>query len=205
MKLIVNPFLICFLLLSGCCIKEQNKAKRLYNKALIMTSFNPDTARVMQALELLNKATDMQPDYYIAYDYKLLIQSQLGFTDDAFSTLKIMELLKPENPDLKTMLGAYYEYHKGDTMQAKVKYNEADLLYKSIIDDIISDSCKYESIIMGYTLNLKMLGKETEANRILYDYYGEDVKEFIEPFVIKKTKEEVLIRKYFTPDGSIFW
>jgi len=205
MKIIIYSLIIFSLLLSGCNTNPQKKAKQLHDKAIFITLREPDSAKIMKAIELLNQATDLQPDYYVAYGNKLKFQRGLGLWNDAFSTLKVMEQLKPNDPDLKTMLGAFYEHHKKDTIQAKIKYNEADLLYKHMLDTILYNSYNYESVIIGYTLNLKLLGEESEANRILYDYYGEDVKEFIEPFVIQKTREALLIKKYFISDGSIFW
>jgi hypothetical protein len=131
-----------------------------------------------------------------------MFQRQLGLMDDAFATLKVMEQIRSKNPDLKTMLGTFYEQYKQDTIQAMVKYREADLLYKSILDTITPNSLSYQSIITSYALNLKMLGKNFEADSILLlfiqNYYYNDkeeykvFKQFIETNIIKKTREELI-------------
>lgn len=206
MKLIIYTFFIFFLLFSACNSKAQEhhyneRAKQLNDSAVAMSLLG-DTAKVITAIELLNEATDIQPDYYLAYCNKLIFQRQLGLIDDAFSTLKAMEQLNPKNPDLKTMFGILYEQYKQDTIQAKVKYSEADLLYKSILDTINSNSLSYQSIITNYAFNLKLLGKNFEADSILYsfiqNYYDENkeedkvFKQHIETYFIKKTREDLI-------------
>ena len=132
MKLIILPFFISCLLFSACGTKAQEnnynkKAKQLNDSAIAMGLLG-DTAKVMAAIQLLNEATNIQPDYYLAYWNKLAFQCQLGLMDDVFTTLKIMEQISPENPDLKTRLGVFYERYKKDAIQAQVKYNEAEVL-----------------------------------------------------------------------------
>jgi len=206
MKLIIYPLFISCLLFFGCNSKAQehnyHKEATLLNDSAVTMSFWGDTAKVMEAIKLLNEATDIQPDYYSAYWNKLMFQRQLGLMDDAFATLKVMEQIRSKNPDLKTMLGTFYEQYKQDTIQAMVKYREADLLYKSILDTITPNSLSYQSIITSYALNLKMLGKNFEADSILLlfiqNYYYNDkeeykvFKQFIETNIIKKTREELI-------------
>jgi len=207
MKLVIYSFLISCLLFSACNSKTQEhnyneKAKQLNDSAVTMSFQLSDTAKVMAAIQLLNEATNIQSDYYSAYWNKLVFQSQLGLIDDAFATLKIMEQISPKNPDLKLRLGNFYEQHKKDTIQAMSKYREADLLYKSILDTINTNSLSYQSIITSYALNLKMLGKNVEADSILYSFiqnhYYDDkeeyevFKQFIETYIFKKTREEVI-------------
>ncbi len=213
MKLIVYSFIISCLLFFGCNSKEQehnyNKKARQLNDSAVTMSLLGDTAKIMAGIELLNKATDIKPDYYLAYWNKLVFQIKLGLMDNAIATLKVMEQISPENPDLKTMFGIFYEQNRKDTMEAMVKYKEADLLYKSILDTINTNSLSYQSIITNYALNLKMLGKNFESDSILYsfiqNYYHDDkeeyriFKQFIETNIIKKTRKELINKK------ALYW
>ncbi len=209
MKSIICPFIISFLLFFGCSSKarEHNyhkNARQLNDSAVKIASFG-DTIKIMHAIELLNEAIDIKPDYYLAYWNKLIFQRQLGLMDDAFATLKAIEEISPKNPYIKTMLGVFYEQNKKDTTEAMVKYKEADLLYKSIFDSN-TDSLSYPSMLTNYTLNLKMLGRDFEADSILYSFiqnYCHDAKEenrvfkeFIETNIIKKTREELINMKH---------
>ncbi len=217
MKAIIFPILIFCLLPFGCSNNPQKKAERLHKKALFITLKEPDSSKIMKALELFNQATDLQADYYIAYANKLELQRELGLFDDSFSTLKVMEQLKPENPDVKSILGAFYEYHQKDTIQAMLKYNEADLLYKSILDTFKSYSPITQNIIIHYAMNLRLLKTKYEAINVLksffeYRYcdYGNeeqclDFKKFIYDLTEKQTREQLLVSKSFTPIGSIWY
>jgi len=203
MKLVIFSYSTLFLLFFSCGNTPQEEALRLCNKAVFLIANNPDTTKVLKAIQLLDKATDIQPDYYVAYDNKFAFQCELDLIDDAFCTLKNMERLKPESPDLKTTLGAFYEYYKKDTIRAMNKYNEANLLYKLILDTLNPDFRNYEFIITDYAFNLKLLKEDAEANQVLHDCFGNDIKDFIDTFMVKRTREEVLKWKYFTPNGII--
>ncbi|MDR1679191.1 MAG: hypothetical protein LBR81_05365 [Prevotellaceae bacterium] len=193
MKLIPYILFLFFIACNGT--NTQNKAQQLNDSAVSMSLLG-DTAKVTAAIELLNKATAMQSDYYVAYWNKLIFQRQLGLMDDAFSTLKIMEQLNPENPDLKTMLGSVYEKYKKDTIQAVNKYKEADLLYKSILDTLSSESISYQNMLINYAINTKLLGQENNAKTILtsiiQDSNNEDFNELIDASLVRKTRIELL-------------
>jgi len=151
--------------------------------------------RMMKAIKLLDKVIDLQPNHYGAHDLKFSFQLRLGLFDDAISTLKAMEQLKPNDPDIKTMLGAFYEHHENAIIKAKIKYEEADSLFISILETTKLDSQEYESIIMGYTINLKLLGRDSLMYSVLYNYYGEEVNDW---FINQYSRDEFLVKKYFT-------
>lgn len=147
MKLNICSFIISCLLLLGCNSKTKrdncNKQVRQLNDCAVAIGSLGDTAKIMVAIELLNKVIAMKPDFYSAYWNKLAFQYRLGLMDDAFATLKSMERINPENPDLKTMLGAFLEQNKKDSTRAMIKYKEADLLYKNILDTISPNCLSY--------------------------------------------------------------
>lgn len=206
MKLNICSFIISCLLLLGCNSKTKrdncNKQVRQLNDSAVAIGSLGDTTKIMVAIELLNKVIAMKPDYYLAYWNKLTFQYRLGLMDDAFATLKSMEQINPENPDLKTMIGAFLEQNKKDSIQAMTKYKEADLLYKNILDTISPNCLSYQFTMINYILNLKLLGENFDADSILYsptqnDYYGKEeiyeaFKQFAENNLMKKTREELV-------------
>jgi tetratricopeptide (TPR) repeat protein len=206
----------CFFL-SCCSNNPQKKAKRLHDRAIFMTCLKSDTATQMAAIQLLNKATDLQPDYFGAHANKLIFQQELGLYDDAFNTLIIMEQLKPKNPDLKSIIGAFCEYYHKDTLQAMLKYEEADLLYHSILDTIQFYSPMYKNVIIYYAMNLRLLKTTFETITMTNSFFEhcycddnnkqecEDIKKMLETLIEKQTRDQLLVSKFFTPIGSIWY
>ena len=206
MKSLIYSFVISCLLLLSCNSKAEkdnfNTQVRQLNDSAVAIGSLGDTAKIMVAIELLNKVIAMKPDYYLAYWNKLTFQYRLGLMEDAFATLKSMEQINPENPDLKTMIGAFLEQNKKDSIQAMTKYKEADLLYRNILDTISPNCLSYQSTMINYILNLKLLGENFDADSILYsptqnDYYGKEeiyeaFKQFAENNLMKKTREELV-------------
>jgi hypothetical protein len=203
MKLVISLLLFYCVLFFSCNDKAKEcnyneRAIQLNDSAIMISSWG-DTAKILIAIELLNEATDIQPDYYLAYWNKLTFQRQLNLMDDASVTLKVMEQLSPENPDLKTMLGAIYERYRKDTVLAINKYNEADLLYKTILDTLNPASFSYQSVVTSYAFNLKMLRKNIDFDSIfIYGYYNNDkekyetFKKYIENHFVRKSREELI-------------
>lgn len=155
-KLHIYSFITSCLLLLSCNSKSEkdnfNKQVRQLNDSAVAIGSLGDTAKIMVAIELLNKVIAMKPDYYSAYWNKLAFQYRLGLLDDAFATLKSMEQINPESPELKTMIGAFLEQNKKASIQAMTKYKEADLLYKNILDTISPNCLSYQSTMINYIL-----------------------------------------------------
>jgi len=214
-KSIIYLLLIFCFFLSSCSENPQKKAKKLHDRAIFM-ALNDKYNSKITAIQLLTEATDLQPDYYAAYANKLIFQRELGLYDDAFSTLITMGQLKPKNPDLQSIIGAFYEYHNKDTLQAIIKYEEADLLYNLILDTIKFYSPMYRDIIIHYVMNLRLLKPTFETITILnslfknydcnYDnkHEYETLKKMLSELIEKQSRDQLLISKFFTPIGSIW-
>lgn len=169
------------------------RAIDLNNKGIeLAMTFNNDS--IKKAIQLFDQATKIESEYYLAYWNKLIYQNQLGQKDEAFETLKKLEELRPNNPDLKVTAGVFIELN-GDSILARQKFLEADQIYKNIIDTLTRKTDPYQTTLTNKAVNLKFLGQEDEANKILKtvktEISNENLKEMIENF-ISMTRTELL-------------
>ena len=131
--------------------KEKNqvdeRAKELNNRAIELTmTFNNDS--ILKAIELFDQATELQPDYYLAHWNKFVFQNQLGQTSEAFETLKKLETIRPNNPDLKVTAGVLIELN-GDSLSARRKFLQADKIYTTILDTLTSETDPQKMTLMN--------------------------------------------------------
>ncbi len=169
------------------------KAKELNNQGVeLAMTFNNDS--ILEAIRLFDQATNIQPDYYLAYWNKFVYQNQLGLTSNAFETLKILEKLKPRNPDLKVTAGIFIEL-SGDSVKAREKFIQADQIYTTMLDTLSTEADPFQTIMTNKAVNLKLLGRENEGNKILKDISSkisdENFKELIDNFT-KMTRKELI-------------
>lgn len=143
----------------------------------------PDSIR--NAIKLFEQAVELDSNYFTAYWNKFVYENQLGKFDDAFKTLEKLEKLKPEAPYLKTFLGISM-WSRGDTVDAKHKFMEADVLYSAVLDTMQQGTNPFWSLQLEKAKNLKFLNKDIEANKVLeyiknnVDKDKEDEEMFIE-------------------------
>jgi len=166
-------------------------AKELNNKGVELAStFNNDS--IKKAIQLFDQATEIQPDFYLAFWNKFVYQNQLGLKNEAFITLERLEELRPTNPDLKVTAGILIEL-KGDSLSARQRFLEADQIYTSIIDTLTRKTDPYQTTLTNKAVNLKFLGQEDEANKILKaiktEISDDNLKEMIESFISMTRKE----------------
>lgn len=177
--------------------KEKNlvdeRAKELNNRGIELTmTYNNDS--ILKAIDYFNQATELQPDFYLAHWNKFVYQNQLGQITEAFETLKKLETIRPNNPDLKATAGVFIEL-SGDSLTARQKFLKADQIYMSILDTLTNETDPQKMTLMNKAVNLKFLGREDEGNKILEDIKAEtkdeNLKEMFETF-IRMTRKELI-------------
>ena len=177
--------------------KEKNlvdeRAKELNNRGIELTmTYNNDS--ILKAIDYFNQATELQPDFYLAHWNKFVYQNQLGQITEAFETLKKLETIRPNNPDLKATAGVFIEL-SGDSLTARQKFLKADQIYTSILDTLTNETDPQKMTLMNKAVNLKFLGREDEGNKILEDIKAEtkdeNLKEMFETF-IRMTRKELI-------------
>jgi len=181
-------------------IQVNEEAMNFNNKGIQLAStFENDS--ILKAIELFDKAIELQPDFLSAYWNKFIFLNQLGKTDDAFKTIKAIEKLRPDNPDYKLQVGIFTEL-SGDSITARKYYIKAEKIYENILDTLTKSNDElstYQSTLMSKAINLKLLGQEREATNILknisQNITNDDYKNMVDNFIVMNRKE---IIKYKT-------
>lgn len=131
--------------------------------ALYMSFDAPDPEG---AIELLDQAIEIDPDYYLAHWNKYVFLNGMKERERAFETLQLLEKMNPKMPELKTSAGIFNEYF-GDSLLAKEKFEHAENAYNSILDTFNKKSDQYDLMRMSKATNLVFLGKEQEGKEVL--------------------------------------
>jgi tetratricopeptide (TPR) repeat protein len=174
-------------------ISIDEKAKELNNRGVeLAMTFDNDS--ILKAIELFDRATIIQPDYYLAYWNKFVYQNQLGLSKQAYITLQNLEKLKPENPDLKVTDGIFLELN-GDSLAARKKFIEADKIYKTILDTLTENADPLQTILTNSAVNLKLLGQVNKGDQILKEISrkmtDENFKQMVDNFATM-TRQELI-------------
>jgi tetratricopeptide (TPR) repeat protein len=181
-----------FIVLSSCGHVSTDKkttidpdARALNDSAVALhMTFNKENT--MKAIELLDKATKIDPGYFLAHWNKYVFQNELNMKEQAFETLKTLELLTPENPELKMASGVFHE-NIGDSSTAFQKYQRANSIYESNLDTLAKNGIQYSMLQSNRAINLILLGRESQGKEILNDLLqnesDEATKELIKEFL----------------------
>ena len=71
-------------------IQVNEEAMNFNNKGIQLAS-TLDNDSILKAIELFDKAIELQPDFFSAHWNKFIFLNQLGKTDAAFKTIKAIE------------------------------------------------------------------------------------------------------------------
>ncbi|MDB5224341.1 MAG: hypothetical protein JWN83_3008 [Chitinophagaceae bacterium] len=169
---------ITFLLFIGLCSCGQQPAKykanpeavRLNNQIIPLIRFtdNPDSCR--KALLLLDSATAIDSNNFLAYDNKLMFLYGLKQYDKAILTVNELLRLRPNAHDLFMMKGNLYEII-GDTISSKSNFQKALTICNSVLDTMSTTNRDYVMLTTNKAINLIMLGDLIQANKILKNLY----------------------------------
>lgn len=214
MKIIKNLFLLFLIitLFTSCgnensnnksgtidSLKKENSAN--YLKKVQKLDIRPTTEKdsIQNAIALLDSAIALDPKSSKAFLLKQSYQTWLGEYENALETIKMLENIKSPNPDLKSKKGLLYLL-KEDNKSAKIALMQSDSLWNIRLDTISQNNdWRRLGALLGKATNLKLLGKEEQANniyrRILKDsnfdktkYKG--IKNTIDSLFLNQTKEE---------------
>jgi tetratricopeptide (TPR) repeat protein len=166
-------------------------AKKLNDSAVRMT-FQMNDSSYQKAILLLDQATAIDSNYFVAYYNKLIFQSQLKQYDKALVTSNNLIRIRPMAPDLHLTCGELYE-KISDTVSAKYNFQTALSLYDSILDTMSVGNRHYDMLFMNKAIDLIMLGEQIQGHELLKQLYDrqtdEDFKDVILSFMNKNRKE----------------
>jgi len=151
--------------------KYNPEAVKLNNLAVKLFMQSVDSNNKQNAINLLNKATAIDSNYFTAYWNKLSFQMGLKQYDNALITARRITVIRPNNAYVQAMVGNLLEI-KGDSISSKPNFNASLLLYNKMLDTINVKDSRYKDVVFGKATDLIMLGKQSEANILLKQLYN---------------------------------
>lgn len=123
-------------------------------------------------LALLNRATKIDSNYFIAYQNKFGIQYALKQYSDALVTGKEILRLRPQDAIFKYLVGKIYD-KTGDTIRARTYYKDYLSYCDHILDTMPQSNKQLESIKLQKALVLILLNQPQQGHDILEKLYEE--------------------------------
>lgn len=206
MKILSLSFL--FTILFACSENQQTKkyvphpsAKQLADSAAMIMMHSDDKEK---AIALLDQATQIDSNYYLAFFNKLLFQSSLNRFDDALVTVKNLIRLRPQDPDTYMTAGSTY-WMAGDSLQAMNHFTKASNLFDEMLDTMSTSNKSYQPALMDQAIALILIGNEEKGKKALTDLYNkqtnEDNKLVLKMFLGKSRKQ--LLGGMYKPDTTL--
>jgi tetratricopeptide (TPR) repeat protein len=123
-----------------------------------------------KAIELLNKATQIDSNYFIAYWNKSAFENHLKRYKDALATGKQMIRLKPNDTTIRYLVGKTY-YKTGDTIQAKVYYQDYLTYCNKTLDTMSIKNRHYKDVALEKGIVLLLLDQQQKGHEIFKKLY----------------------------------
>lgn len=164
--------LIFFLLsLSGCGQKNvshqtNSKSADLNYKAMSLAKFISSIDSAQKAIILLDSATAIDSNNYLAYFNKLMFLNKLKQYHKAIITTNNLIRLRPNAHDIYIIGGIFCE-KINDTISSKNYFQKSLNICNITLDTMSIENSDYELITMNRAVNLIMLNKNAEANSVL--------------------------------------
>jgi tetratricopeptide (TPR) repeat protein len=200
----IHKLQIAFLILVlTSCGQSSNKheidpaAIELNNQAMKLVPFidNPDSSQ--KAINLLDKATTIDTNYFFGYANKLMFYYQLHQFDKALLTNNKLIHLRPTAHDLYLKSGMLLT-QIGDTTNAKTYFIKGLTICNSVLDTMTKTNRDFVMFTTNQAIALIMLGDTTNANKILKVLYDDQPdapdfdnveKKYIQSIMNKSSKE----------------
>jgi tetratricopeptide (TPR) repeat protein len=173
--------------------KEVNQqAKKLVDSAVYKAAYQQD---YQQAILLLNKAIEIDNDYFLAHLNKLTFQVSLKDYKAALQTATHLIRLKPEVPDYYVTVGLLNKMD-GNNIAFTDYLQKAVIKFETAIDKTDKNDYRYSMLLVNKAVALILIDKAEEGKQILSALYKEEKdelkKEMIAQFM-NKTKEEIFL------------
>lgn len=156
-----------------------------------------------EAISLLNQATQIDSNYFLAYTNKLSFQLVEKQFDNALKTATRLNRIRPNAPDYYVTIGILNELN-GDTVKSKVFYTEASKRYNAILDTMSSLNKEYDMFSINKAINLILIGQQQKGNDLLIEIYNRQkdssYKEMLSTFM-NKSKRDIL--KFYTSNRVV--
>lgn len=123
---------------------EDSKARQLNDSAIKLIGKG---GSYEQAILLLNKATEIDSDYFTAYWNKIAYQNKLKKYSSALKTATELNRLRPNMPEYYVTVGMLAE-KTGDTISCNKYYKDGLAHFNNILDTMNEKSKNYGTFMM---------------------------------------------------------
>lgn len=187
---------LVILIVVACCLscksshsqqKINPEAVKLNNQALdlVMHSGGQENDKIFEkAIALLNQAIKMDSNYSNAYLNKFTDQNELKKYSDAIVTGKQLIALRPNNVNIKLMVGEDFE-KLGDTTASVKYYDDALSGYNKILDTMSVNNKAYSSFLSSKAINLILLNRQKEGFEILNTMAAKETDHYLKQMYVQ--------------------
>jgi tetratricopeptide (TPR) repeat protein len=199
-------FLLCIGNIScGQTKKEKTKSEaiKLCTEASKLTKFSAERDSCIKALILLDRATQIDSNYYLGYMNKLIFLSSLKLLDKSVLAVTNLIRLEPNAHDIYILRGIFYEKMK-DTISSRSDFTKSINICNKVLDTMKTNNKDYEFIMINKAVNLILLDRNNESDIFLKNfsnYQKESELKNITLSMIGLNKFE-LIDKYYSGRNS---
>jgi tetratricopeptide (TPR) repeat protein len=146
--------------------KINPEAVKLCTEATRLSIFAkyPDSSK--KALILLDKATEIDSNYYLGYFNKFLFLSNLKQFEKSVLAATNLIRLEPNAHDIYIIRGIFYE-KIGDSISSTKDFTKSLNICNKVLDTMKTNNQDYELIMMNRGVNLILLNKNDEADIFL--------------------------------------
>jgi hypothetical protein len=197
----VNISIICLLVLTGLYSSSQTNdlreinpiARRLGDSAIRMT-YTMNESGYRKAISLLDEATALDSNFFMAYWNKFVFQLQLKQYAQALITTHSLIRIRPSAQDIYLTRGLINE-RMGDTIAARGDFQKGLSILDGVLDTMGVGNRDYDVLFLNKAIDLIMLGEQVKGNELikqLADHLeDQEFKRFTLSF-LNKTKREVI-------------
>jgi tetratricopeptide (TPR) repeat protein len=153
-----------------------------------------DSAELVKLIAMLDKATAIDSNFYMAYNNKIMFLFATKQYDKALTASKQLIRIHPDVPDFYGRTGIIYEI-LGDSVSAHGYFVKAGELYDHVLDTMNTASPDYDMFVMTVGMNKVMMGQQKEGDAIIkqvYDRQKDPVRREAVAKMVGKTKKEMI-------------
>jgi tetratricopeptide (TPR) repeat protein len=122
------------------------------------------------AINLLDKATAIDTNYFYAYQNKFIFENELKQYKKAFITSKFLLNLRPQNIEVKIWVAGACE-RAGDSVSAVAYYKSALAAYSNILDTMSHKNLSFNTLKMEKATVMIMLNQQREGYGMLRELF----------------------------------
>jgi tetratricopeptide (TPR) repeat protein len=150
--------------------KPDPAAVQYNNQAMALVAYIDNFDSAKKALTLLEKATQIDSNYFLGHSNKLMFYYQLKQFDKALKTNTKLIQLCPNAHDLYLQSGIL-SFQLGDTISARKYFEKSLSICNAVLDTMQKTNRDFVLLTTNKAINLIYLDDTKQANKLLLTLY----------------------------------